>query len=165
MRPPSRRCVVVRTSDRRVFSSFFDSLSESVFLPVLGVVADVPRNDVECAIVADDDVVVISLPSKERMQMFASFRDDRFVHTDDVASGRWVRHKPTIPGKNQNSMHMVRHDHKFTQRCIWIMNWDVGPTLMRDCTDFGMMHGCVHDSDKNVGMQMDVDGDEISSQT
>jgi hypothetical protein len=87
---------------------------ESVVVPLSWVVADVPRNDVECAVVADDDVVVIALPSKGRMQMLASFRDNGFVHADDMARGGWVRFESTIPGKNQNSMHMVRHDDKIT---------------------------------------------------
>jgi hypothetical protein len=42
---------------------------------------------------------------------------------------------------------------------------DVGPALMRDCTDFGMKHDPIPNLTKNMGMQMDGDGDEIPARS
>ena len=60
---------------------------------------------------------------------------------------------------------MIRHDHEFAQTGIRIMVWDVRPTLMGDCTDFGMNWDGVLNSTEKMGVALGVNRDEISSRT
>ncbi len=65
----------------------------------------------------------------------------------------------------QYSVDMIRHDHKFPQPDKWKMIRDVRPTLVGDCTDFGMMHDFAADFPEMIGAVMNANCNEVNSRT
>jgi hypothetical protein len=65
----------------------------------------------------------------------------------------------------QNAVHMIRHDHEFAQSDKWEMIRDVGPALIRDCTDFGMVHDAITDFPEMIGAKPGANRDEIHPRT